>query len=134
MKKWILYCIWGCMYILCAGLGFIQDPPTASKIALVIISLLFFVPGAMLLWRGLRDNDRKEILRIRVISLSSLGLTLIVFVANLMSISAPKAVGDALYELLVLVSAPMVCSQYWVLSLFLWACLLSASFSRKLSE
>ena len=134
MKKWILYCIWGCMYILCVGLGFLQDPPTASKIALVIISLLFFVPGAMLLWAGIRDNDRKEILRIRIISLSSLGLTLIVFIANLMSISAPKAVGDALSELLILVSAPMVCSQYWMLSLLLWACLLSASFTRNPSK
>ena len=122
------------MYILCAGLGFIQDPPTASKIALVIISLLFFVPGGMLLFKALRDNDQKEILRIRIISLSSLALTLVVFVANLMSISAPKVVGDALYELLALVSAPMLCSQYWVLSLLLWACLLSASFSRKLSK
>jgi hypothetical protein len=33
-------------------------------------------------------------------------------------------VGNLLHILLIIVSAPMVCGQYWVLSLFLWACLM----------
>ena len=134
MKKILLYCIWVCMYILCVGLAFIQDPPTATKIALLIIALLFFVPGGMLLWDALKSGDQKGVLQIRIISIVSLSLTLVAFAANLMSIAAPKAVGDALYDVLILVSAPMVCSQYWIVSLFLWACLLSASFSRKMSK
>jgi len=32
------------------------------------------------------------------------------------------------YEILIVVSCPMVCSQYWLVSLFLWACLLFATF------
>ena len=134
MKKILLYSIWACMYILCVGLAFIQEPPTATKIALVVISLLFFAPGGILLRDALKAQDRKGILQIRIISIVSLSLTLVAFAANLMSIAAPKAVGDALYDVLILVSAPMVCGQYWIVSLFLWACLLSASFSRKLSK
>lgn len=134
MKKTVLYCAWACMYILCVGLAYIQDPPTATKVALVMIALLFFVPGGILLWDALKSGDRKTVLQIRIISCISLGLTLAAIVANLMSISAAEAVGDALYDLLVVVSSPMVCSQYWVLSLFLWACLLSASFPKKLSK
>ena len=134
MKKTVLYCAWACMYILCVGLAYLQDPPTATKVALVVIALLFFVPGGVLLWDALKIQDQKGILQIRTISAVSLGLTLIAFVANLMSIAASETVGDALYDLLILVSAPMVCGQYWVISLFLWVCLLSASFSKKPSK
>ena len=128
MKKTVLYSIWAAMYILCVGLAYIQNPPTASKVALAVIAVLFFVPGAILLWDAKQGNDKSGILRIRIISIVSLSLTLIAFIANLLSIRASQAVGDALYDLLILVSAPMVCGQYWILSLFLWSCLLSASF------
>ena len=33
------------------------------------------------------------------------------------------------YVLLAVVSAPMLCGQIWVISLFLWACLLMVSWS-----
>lgn len=134
MKKTVLYSIWGAMYVLCVGLAYIQNPPTASKVALVVISLLFFVPGIILLWDAFKIRDRKGIMQIRIISAVSLGLTMIALVANLLSISAPQAIGDTLYDLLILVSAPMICGQYWIVSLFLWACLLSASFYKSPSK
>ena len=34
-----------------------------------------------------------------------------------------------LFAVLIVVSSPMVCSGYWALSLFLWACLLIVSHS-----
>ena len=37
--------------------------------------------------------------------------------------------GNALFGVLIVVSSPMVCSGYWALSLFLWACLLMVSHS-----
>lgn len=131
MKEKVLYCIWACMYVLCVGLAFITEPQSATKVALVIIALLFFVPGAVILYDALKANDRKAILRIRLISALSLGLTMLMIVITFLCITASEAVGEALYELLILVSAPMVCGQYWILSLFLWACLLTASFTRK---
>lgn len=128
MKEKILYCIWACLFILCVGLGFIPEPVGFGKAVLVMISVLFFVPGGMILIDGIRANDRKAVLRIRWICIGSLSLTVGFLIANFCSVGASDAVGNTLYELLIIVSSPMICSQYWALSLFLWSCLLTGSF------
>ena len=64
----------------------------------------------------------------RIISICSLSATLVLLVANFFSVLASEAVGNVLYAVLVVLSSPMVCSQYWVLSMFAWACLLMATF------
>ena len=46
---------------------------------------------------------------------------------NLVSALWSETLGSFLYYLLVILSTPMVCSGYWIMSLFLWACLLMAS-------
>ncbi len=130
MKEKILYCIWGGLYVLCAGLGFLEGAQGLGKALLVIFALLFFLPGGILLYEGIRSKNRRQILRIRWISAVVLGLTLITLVANFLSVLAPEAVGEALYDILVLVSVPMVCGQYWIIGLFLWACLLICSFHK----
>ena len=131
MKEKVLYGIWGCLYILCVGLGFVQNPAGIGQALLVITALLFFVPGFVLLHQGIRAKDRKALRRLRIVCLCSLGLTLVFLIANFCSVLFSPETGAALYELLVLVSAPMICGQYWLLSLFLWACLLMGSFSGK---
>ena len=65
---------------------------------------------------------------VRILSACSLVLTLVALVANFLGVLASDLVGSLLYVLLVLVSTPMVCSGIWVASLFLWACLLMATF------
>ena len=70
------------------------------------------------------------LLRVRLVSIASLSLTLIFIIVNVLSVRASAAAGKALYDILQLVSAPMLCGQYWALSLFLWACLLMASFTK----
>ena len=54
-------------------------------------------------------------------------MTLLTLVANFLSLGAGDAVGEGLYAVLVIVSSPMICSGYWLLSLFLWACLVVVS-------
>ncbi len=130
MREKILYASWGCLYILCVGLGTIEEPAGFGKAVLVAISLLFFVPGALLLADAVKTGDKKGLLRLRVICLCSLVLTLIFLVASILSVNASAQVGTVLTELLMLVSAPMFCGQYWFLSLFLWSCLLIGSFPR----
>lgn len=127
MKKLILWCIWVFLYALCAGLGYISDPSDSQKPALLIMALIFFIPGLLLLIDGLRSRDQKTLLQLRWISGLSLALTLVLLVANVMSALASEAVGNVLYEVLIFVSVPMICSQQWLLSLFLWACLLFAT-------
>ena len=50
MKKSSLMAVWGIFYIICAGLGFIPEPEGAVRIFLTVISVLFFVPPAILLY------------------------------------------------------------------------------------
>ena len=132
MKKWILYGFWVVEFILCASLGFIHNANAVGKVFQTILSLLFFVPPAILLVDAIRKKERGELLRLIIISAVSLALTMVLLVANVLSVGTTKAVGDALYGILVVVSSPMVCSRYWLLSLFLWACLLmGALYGRK---
>lgn len=127
MKRSYWYGLWLFLYLLCAGLGFLPAAEGGWIALRVIIALGFFVPGFYLMYDGKKRGDKKAVARLRGLSIASLGLTLAVFVLNIASVAAADWVGDVLYGLLVLVSAPMVFGHYWIISLFLWACLLAFS-------
>ena len=129
MKNKILYLIWGGLFILCALLGFIPQPQGFLYVVLLITALLFFVPGGLLLYNAYRNKDLSTMAVIRTLSLVSLSITLIFLVLNFLSVEAGEAAGDLLYGFLIIFSTPMVCSQNWLISLFLWACLLMSSIS-----
>ena len=134
MKKSSLLAIWGIFYIICAGLGFIPQPEGAVRIFLTAISVLFFVPPAILLYDGITAGDRKAVRLIRLLSAVSLGITLLLMILSILTAMASEAVGNLMHVLLVVFSTPMFCSNYWALSLFLWAALLTASFTAKKKE
>ena len=48
MKKSFLLALWGGMFILCAGLGFVPDPTGAWRVLLTLLAVAFFVPPALL--------------------------------------------------------------------------------------
>lgn len=127
MKNRWLYAAWGGLYILCAGLGFLPQSTGYANAARVLLGLIFFVPGVLLLLRGL-SGSRKTLRVLRVISGVSLGLTLAALVANFLTVLSSDAVAKAMHILLGIVSTPMLCIGHWAWSMFLWACLLSASF------
>lgn len=124
MNTTSFYTLWAGMFILCAGLGFIPEPEGVLKFLLIALTLGFFaVPGCFLKWLERRRN-RFHMAVVRNLSLASLALTLTLILLNVISFMAPEWVGNMLHILLIIVSVPMICGQYWVLSLFLWACLL----------
>ena len=129
MKNKTLYPIWGGLFIICALLGFIPAPEGFLKVLLILVAAAFFVPGWILLYRADRDKDVASLKLIRGISLCSLGATLLFLVLNFMSGRGSEMAGELLYNFLVIFSTPMVCAQYWVASIFLWACLLMTSLS-----
>lgn len=129
MKDSKLYALWGALYILCGLLGFIREPNGFVMALLVLLAVGFFVPGAILLYRGWKEHNPGKIRMIRNLSLGWLGLTLVLLVANFLTAGATEVTGDLLYGFLVFLSAPMYCGQFWIMSLFLWACLLMASLS-----
>lgn len=116
----LLY-IWAGAYALCAGLGFVSNP--GAGWVLTVLSLLFFVPPSVLLYRG----GKKTVRLVRNICIISLSVTVLMIVLNMLAVTASDAAGKVLYWLLILLTAPMVCSQAWVVSLFCWACLLMAA-------
>lgn len=127
MNKTSFFSLWSGMFILCAGLGFIPEPAPVLKVLLILFAIGFFVPPAFLLRNASKEKDRDTLALVRNLSALSLGLTVVLLICNFASILWPEVLGNVLYTVLVMVSAPMFCAQYWVLSLFLWACLLIAS-------
>ena len=124
MKKHYLFALWGGLFAICAALGFTPAPGTALKILLTLLSVAFFIPGALLLHLSAKSGDRSTAELVRNLAAASLAFTLILIVANFFSALGGETLGNILYSVLVIVSAPMVCSGYWALSLFLWACLM----------
>ena len=129
-KEMIAYILWVCLYILCVGLGTVEDVQGFGKVLFVLTALIFFLPGGYVLYLGIREKNKKMLLRVRIVAICSLVMTVGVFAANVIAVAASSQVGRNLYDLLNLVSAPMFCSQYWIISLFCWGCLLSASFMK----
>jgi hypothetical protein len=127
MKKWLLYTAWALMFVMCAVLGFIPNHKGVNYWIFLVFALLFFVPPAILIYNAVKTDDVPELKLIRLISLISLGATLLALVLNFLSVSFTAAAGKIVYWVLIVVSSPMICGQIWLISLFLWGCLLSAS-------
>lgn len=124
MNQKPLFALWGGLFILCAGLGFIPEPAGAARAMLTLLSLAFFLPPAVLLYRAVQQKNENSLKLIRNLCTLSLGLTLLLLILNFLSALRTEALGTVLYYVLTIVSSPMICSGHWAMSLFLWACLL----------
>ena len=137
LKKWknvinlLLYIAWALLFAICAGTGFIEPINDGQKVALMILALVFFVPPACLAARAYRRRDRKTFRILTWISAGSLVATMAAYIANIASVYGSQLLGDVLYGVLIVVSAPMVSMGVELLSLFLWACLLVFSFQNR---
>lgn len=127
MNNKILSFIWGGFYALCLAMSFFGDTQGTQYGALMFLGLLFFVPGGILLYRGVTRENTRLVRTIFWLSVASLSATLVMLVVNFLSFNASKEVGLAVYILLAAVSVPMLCTQVWVLSWFGWACFLMVS-------
>lgn len=134
MKDKQLYLYWLYLYIICAILGFIppeRNPLVAALLA--IATLVFFAPPAILLYRGVRQKDRPHVGRIALISGLSLGITTLLFIANMLTALSPNDIllGNFFNALLTLFSTPMMCAPYPIISLLLWASLLMVALGHR---
>ena len=123
-KLWIA---WAVLYGICTMLSFFISVPGIFSGVMTVLSIGFFVPGLLLILEGKKQGSGALLKKVRLVCLLSLGLTLFTIVLNFFSVNASAVWGIAAYWFLILVSTPMVCSQFWVISLFLWACLLMGS-------
>ena len=123
MRKSTLFALWGFLFVLCAGLGFIPEPEGLLGFVLSGMSVLFFLPPALLYLDARREGDRNTLKLLRNLSAASLLGTAGLLIANFLTLAAPEILGSLLYIVFLIATAPMVCSGYWLLPLFLWACL-----------
>ena len=131
MKNKTLYILWAVLFALCAVLGFFREVVTGGQWLMTTLSVLFFAPPGVLLWRARKKKDDHTRLLIRNLSGASLALTLALLVANFLTVLSSEWLGNFLDALLTVLSAPMVASGYWALSLFLWAFLFIAALKGK---
>lgn len=132
MLKKFLYALWAGFYILCGWLGTTEPETGLQAGAMTAMSVIFFVPPAILLGMALKQGDRKTLKLLRILSICSLALTLAGLIANIAAVHAPEATGDVLYYVVLnFLSVPMLCSRHFVLSMFLWAVLLFAAIPQK---
>ena len=127
MRNRFLYALWGALFILCAGLGFIPESDGGLKFLRTGLSILFFLPPALLIWKARQERNRAPLLLVRNLSIASLSLSVALIIANFLTVFRSQLLGDILHGILVVVSSPMICGGHWAMSLFLWACLLIAS-------
>ena len=127
------YAAWGFLYVLTAVLGllFPEAEGTTVRLVLLLIAVMFFLPPALILERAKKAGGRLHIWLIRWLCLVSLGLTAALLCLNLMSARWSDAVGVGLQAALTIVSAPMVCSKFYVMPIFLWGAQLMAAFQKK---
>lgn len=131
MKTKSLFLIWGGCYIFCLLLSFIPVSKTFIQVLHTICSAGFFVPGGLLLYRGIKRSDYALLKKLRLISGLSLLLTCVMILVNLLSVTGSSALGIVMHILLLVVSVPMASSGFWLLSLFLWACIFMSTFVKK---
>ena len=124
MNSKTLYALWGGLFVLCAGLGFIPEPAGFLKFLLAAVGLVFFIPPMLLLLEAAHTGNRDRVALIRNLSIAWLAATAGLLAANFLSLAGTPALGDILYTLLTIATAPMICGQVWVLTMFCWAFLL----------
>lgn len=130
MSYTALYSIWGVLFALTAAAGFVPFSEGAVGCIMKILAVMFFVPGWLILFKAKREEDRRHRAIVRNLCLASLISTLLLLVLNLLSAGWPEAVGNGLHAALTVISAPMVCGNAYILSLFLWGCLLMGAISK----
>ena len=128
-----LYIAWAVMFVLTAALGFAfpEVENRWGRVGLGLVSILFFLPPWLVLSRARSEKNRHHICLLRWLCIASLSMTAVLLVLNLRSAGSGEALGLALNTALTVVSAPMVCSNFFVLPIFLWGCLLADTIRKK---
>ena len=123
MEKKYWFPAWVVLYVASVAFGVFWPESVTAR----IVGVLFFVPPAVLLWKG----EEKMRRLIRIIAIVSLAATMVTIIAMFLSVHSEKNLDHLMDAILLLVAAPMKCFKAWVVSLFGWACLLYGSFVGK---
>lgn len=127
-----LYTLWAMLFALTAALGLCFPAAEGGlKALLLILSLIFFLPPWLILQKARQTGNDHHRQLVGMLAALSLILTTVLICMNILSFADAEGMGDVLHVVLAVVSAPMVCSNFFAVPLFLWAVLLMASFRKK---
>ena len=69
MSKKLLFALWGGLFILCAGLGFIpgfsQNVSAGAQAVLTVLAVAFFAPPAYLIYGAKKEKDARTLKLVR---------------------------------------------------------------------
>ena len=122
MSNTVLYALWGGLFALCAGLGFVKAPGEGMQFFMSVLSIGLFVPPFVLNYRAGRRKDRRTLLLVRNLAAAWLVVACVLLAANFLSVLASETLGNFLHALLTVAASPLVCSGSWALAIFCWAC------------
>ena len=128
-----LYIAWAVMFVLTAALGF-AFPEVENgwgRFGLALVAVLFFLPPGLVLDRAKAEGHRFHVRLVGFLALGSLLLTVVLLALTLISFIWSDVLANALYAALVIVSSPMICSNCYAISLFLWGTLIAGAFFSK---
>ena len=128
-----LYILWGGLFGLTAVLGLLF-PGVENGVGLFflrLVTLLFFLPPWMILAKARIEGLVFHVRLLRYLSLASLAFTLLLFCAGILTAVGNPELGDLIHVLMAIVCAPLVCSNFYVLPMFLWATVLAATLGKK---
>ena len=128
-----LYQLWAVLFAVTAVLGLVFPgvQNSAGRFFLALTAALFFVPPWRILAKARKEGNRHHMRLVRYLSLASLSLTTLLLCAGILSVGHGETVGNLLHVLLAVICTPLVCSNYYALSLFGWAMLLCGSFGKR---
>ena len=127
----VLYLLWALMFGLTAYLGFlfpsVSEP--AQRLPLQIATGVFFLPPWAIMTKAKLSGDDKHRKVVRNLALTSVTLTCVLLCLSMVSAGFSAELGNMLNIVLTIVSAPLVCSNFYVMPLFLWGTLLMGALS-----
>ena len=128
----ILYLAWGGLFVVTAVLGLLF-PGAQNGLGLLClraVTVAFFLPPWLILSKARAEGNVFHIRLPRYLALASLALTLVLVCAGILTAVDNPALGDLIHVVMAIVCAPLICSNFYVLPMFLWGTVLVASFRK----
>ena len=126
-----LYMIWGGLFALTAVLGLVFPGAEGfGRVLLLVCTAGFFLPPWLILAKARDAGNKSHVRLIRYLALGSLVLTMVLFCAGILSVRFGEALGNVVHVLMTIICAPLMCGNYYVLPMFLWATLMVGSFQK----
>lgn len=120
-KKSVVSVFWAAWYLICLLLSLGAEPVGIAKIPFLVVGIAAYAPPFYLLY--LSKKDAKTIKIVQIISIASLVAFAVLFVLGMLSVNWSTEAGRILDLLFKIFCAPVICGQFWVVGLFLWASL-----------